>query len=46
LVSGIIRNIKNPPTDIRQQHIQQHFDEQVKYDEMIYLLDSINTKLK
>ena len=28
LVSGIIRNIKNPPTDIRQQHIQQHFDEQ------------------
>ncbi len=45
LVSGIIRNIKNPPTDIRQQHIQQHMDEQIKYNEMIKLLDSINHKL-
>ena len=46
IVSSFIRDYKNPPTDIRQQHIQQHFNEQVKYDEMIYLLDSINTKLK
>ncbi len=30
---------------MRQQHIQQHFDEQVKYDEMIKILDSINHKL-
>jgi hypothetical protein len=46
IVSSFIRDYKNPPTDIRQQHIQQHFNEQVKYDEMIYLLDSINTKIK
>ncbi len=30
---------------VRQQHLQQHADEQVKYDEIISLLDSINKKL-
>ena len=44
IVSEFIRDYKNPPIDIRQQHIQQHFDEQVKYDEMIKILDSINHK--
>ena len=46
IVSTFVRNYKNPPTDIRQQHIKQHSDEQVKYDEMIKLLDSINSKLE
>lgn len=45
IVSEFIRDYKNPQIDIRQQHIQQHFDEQVKYDEMIKILDSINHKL-
>ena len=45
IVSEFIRDAKNPPADIRQQHIQQHLDEQLKYDEMISLLDSINKKL-
>jgi len=45
IVSEFIRDYKNPPVNIRQQHIQQHFDEQVKYDEMIKILDSINHKL-
>tara|TARA_Y100001954_G_C15529212_1_gene463291 strand:- start:387 stop:629 length:243 start_codon:yes stop_codon:yes gene_type:complete len=30
---------------VRQQHLQQHADEQVKYDKMISILDSINKKL-
>ena len=30
---------------IRQEHLKQHDDEQVKYDQMINLLDSINNKL-
>ena len=30
---------------IRQEHLKQHDDEQVKYDQMIDLLDSINNKL-
>lgn len=45
IVSEFIRDYKNPPVNIRQHHIQQHFDEQVKYDEMIKILDSINHKL-
>lgn len=45
IVSEFIRDYNNPYQDIRQQHIQQHFNEQVKYDEMIELLDSINNKL-
>ena len=45
IVSEFIRDYKNPPINIRQQHIQQHFDEQVKYEEMIKILDSINHKL-
>ena len=36
-------NQENNP--IRQQHLQQHADEQVKYDKIISLLDSINNKL-
>ena len=46
IVSEFVRDYKNLPIDIRHQHINQHSDEQVKYDEMIYLLDSINTKIK
>ena len=45
IVSELIRDLKNPRQDIRVQHIQQHMDEQVKYDEMIKILDSINNKL-
>lgn len=30
---------------VREQHLQQHADEQVKYDKIISLLDSINKKL-
>ena len=45
IVSEFMRDAKNPSTDIRQQHIQQHLDEQLKYDEIISLLDSINKKL-
>ena len=45
IVSEFIRDYNNPNQDIRQQHIQQHFNEQVKYNEMIELLDSINNKL-
>jgi len=45
IVSEFIRDYKTPPVNMRQQHIQQHFDEQVKYDEMIKILDSINHKL-
>ena len=39
----IEENQENNP--VRQQHLQQHADEQVKYDKMISLLDSINKKL-
>ncbi len=39
----IEENHENNP--VRQQHLQQHADEQVKYDEIISLLDSINKKL-
>ena len=45
IVSEFVRDYNNPPVNIRQQHIQQNFDEQVKYDKMIKLLDSINKKL-
>jgi len=45
IVSEFVRDYKNPPKNLRQQHIQQHLDEQVKYDKMIQLLDSINNKL-
>ena len=45
IVSEFVMDYNNPPVNIRQQHIQQHFDEQVKYDKMIKLLDSINKKL-
>ena len=39
----IEENQENNP--VRQQHLQQHAYEQVKYDEIINLLDSINKKL-
>ena len=45
IISEFIRDSKNPLQDMRQKHIQQHFDEQVKYDDMLKLLDSINKKL-
>ena len=45
IVSEFVRDYKNPPINARQKHIQQHLDEQVKYDKMIKLLDSINNKL-
>ncbi|MFQ3341109.1 MAG: hypothetical protein ACI9TK_000767 [Flavobacteriaceae bacterium] len=45
ITSEFIRDSKNPPKNIRLQHNQQHADEQVKYEKMIQLLDSINLKL-
>ena len=44
---GIVSELLNDNEyqDIRQTHIQQHIDEQVKYDEMIKLLDSISKKI-
>ena len=45
IISEFVRDYKNPPINARQKHIQQHLDEQVKYDKMIKLLDSINNKL-
>ena len=36
---------KQANNPVRQKHLQQHADEQVKYDKMINLLDSINKKL-
>ena len=45
IVSEFVRDHNDPPQNIRHQHIQQHMDEQIKYNEMIRLLDSINHKL-
>ena len=45
ILSEFVRDYKDPPLNIRHQHLQQHQEEQVKYDQMIDLLDSINTKL-
>ena len=45
ILSVFVRVYKDPPQNIRHQHLQQHQEEQVKYDQMIDLLDSINTKL-
>ena len=41
----VIIEESNENNPVRQQHLQQHADEQVKYDKMISLLDSINKKL-
>ena len=41
----IIIEEKQANNPVRQKHLQQHADEQVKYDKMINLLDSINKKL-
>ena len=41
----IIIEEKQANNPVRQIHLQQHADEQVKYDKMISLLDSINKKL-
>ena len=46
IVSEIVRDFNNPPINVRHQHIKQHSDEQAKYNEMIKLLDSINSKLE
>ena len=35
IVSEFVRDYNDPPQNIRHQHIQQHLDEQVKYDKMI-----------
>ena len=45
ILSEFVRDYKDPPQNIRHQHLQQHQEEQVKYDQMIDLFDSINTKL-
>jgi len=45
ILSEFVRDYKDPPQNIRHQHLQQHQEEQVKYDQMIDLLYSINTKL-
>ena len=45
ILSEFVRDYKDPPQNIRHQHLQQHQEEQVIYDQMIDLLDSINTKL-
>ena len=45
ILSEFVRDYKDQPQNIRHQHLQQHQEEQVKYDQMIDLLDSINTKL-
>ena len=41
----IIIEEKQANNPVRQKHLQQHADEQVKFDKMINLLDSINKKL-
>jgi hypothetical protein len=46
IVSELIRNSNNAPINSKIQHIQQHADEQLKFDKMIQLLDSINFKSK
>ena len=46
IASELIRDSNNAPINPRIQHIQQHADEQVKFDKMIQLLDSINLKSK
>ena len=46
IASELIRDSNNAPINTRIQHIQQHADEQVKFDKMIQLLDSINLKSK
>ena len=43
---GIVSEMLNDePDPTRHEHLQQHADEQVKYDQMIQILDSINKKL-
>ena len=46
IASELIRDSNNAPINTRIQHIQQHADEQVKFDKMIQLFDSINLKSK
>lgn len=46
IASELIRDSNDAPINHRIQHIQQHSDEQVKFDKMIQLLDSINLKSK
>lgn len=42
---GIISELLREEDSLRHEHVQQHMDEQVKYDQMILLLDSINQKI-
>ena len=46
IASELTRDSNNTTINPRIQHIQQHTDEQVKFDKMIQLLDSINLKSK
>ena len=46
IASELIRDSNDSPINHRIQLIQQHSDEQVKFDKMIQLLDSINLKSK
>jgi hypothetical protein len=43
ILSEFFRDEENPT---RTEHLRQHDEEQVKYDEMIRLLDSIHTRLE
>ena len=45
IVSELIR-ANDPNLAVREQHVQQHHEEQLKYDEMIALLDAINANLE
>ena len=45
IVSELIR-ANDPNLAVREQHVQQHHEEQLKYDQMISLLDAINSKLE
>lgn len=42
---GIISELIREEDHIRQKHVQQHIDEQIQYEQMIQLLDSIHQKL-
>lgn len=46
LVGIISELIREEPERIRHEHLQQHTDEQVQYDRMIQLLDSIHQKIE
>ena len=45
IFSELIR-ANDPNLAVREQHVQQHHEEHLKYDQMITLLDAINSKLE